>query len=84
MTLPGYYVAGRGVVGLSLTSQKPRTRKDAEPGPVAEAAAEAVELNRNVLAIIGAYRMGTALDAQVSLTGGAGASPQVAERTTAV
>ncbi|HET8777419.1 MAG TPA: hypothetical protein VFN76_07135, partial [Candidatus Limnocylindria bacterium] len=67
---------------LSLTSQKPRTRKDAEPGPVAEAAAEAVELNRNVLAIIGAYRMGTALDPQaLSVTGGAGAAPQLAERS---
>ncbi len=66
---------------MSFTSQKERTRKDAEPGPVAEAAAEADELNRNVLAIIGAYRMGTALDAQASLTAGANASPQLAEQS---
>ena len=67
---------------MSFTSQKPRVHENAEPWPGGEeAATEAEELSGNVLAIIGGYRMGTALDAQVSLTAGASASPQLAERS---
>ena len=50
-----------GVIDLSFTSEQ-SSRVDEEPH--AEDATENVELSRNILGLIDAYRMGAALDAR--------------------
>lgn len=56
MPLPGYYIAGMGAVAISSQGLDNEVHL---PG-----AAESDERVRNVLGLIGSYRMGAALDAE--------------------
>jgi len=66
MPLPGDYSAGaeRGERSLSSTSQHHRRQDNEGRLPGVEHSPESDELSRNVLGLIGAYRMGSALDAR--------------------